>query len=60
MIERALDAELPIGWVTAHEAYGQVGRLRMWLEQRVRGSKTRAPTLNCDFACVAGWTVTRN
>lgn len=34
MIERALDAGIPFGWVTADEAYGQVGRLRMWLESR--------------------------
>lgn len=34
MIERALDARIPFGWVTADEAYGQVGRLRMWLESR--------------------------
>lgn len=34
MIERAFDAALPVGWVTADEAYGQVGRLRLWLEQR--------------------------
>jgi SRSO17 transposase len=32
MIERALQAGLPCGWVTADEAYGQVGRLRLWLE----------------------------
>ena len=32
MIERALDARIPFGWITADEAYGQVGRLRMWLE----------------------------
>ncbi|KSZ55930.1 endonuclease DDE [Rhodococcus pyridinivorans KG-16] len=34
MIERALDAGVPFGWVTADEAYGQVSRLRMWLESR--------------------------
>ncbi|MCT7294429.1 transposase, partial [Rhodococcus sp. PAE-6] len=34
MLERALDAGIPFGWVTADEAYGQVGRLRMWLESR--------------------------
>jgi SRSO17 transposase len=32
MIARALEANLPFGWVTADEAYGQVGRLRSWLE----------------------------
>ncbi|UTT51139.1 IS701 family transposase [Rhodococcus gordoniae] len=34
MIERALDAGIPFGWLTADETYGQVGRLRMWLESR--------------------------
>lgn len=34
MLARALDAGIPFGWVTADEAYGQVGRLRMWLESR--------------------------
>ncbi|MDH6283994.1 IS701 family transposase [Prescottella agglutinans] len=34
MIERALDAGVPFGWVTGDEAYGQVGKLRMWLESR--------------------------
>ena len=34
MIARALDAGIPFGWVTADEAYGQAGRLRMWLESR--------------------------
>jgi SRSO17 transposase len=33
MIARALAADLPFGWVTADEAYGQVGRLRSWLEE---------------------------
>jgi SRSO17 transposase len=34
MIERALDAGMPFGWFAGDEAYGQVGRLRMWLESR--------------------------
>ena len=33
MIARAREADLPFGWVTADEAYGQVGRLRSWLEE---------------------------
>src|ERR671916_3535831 len=33
MIARALAAELPFKWVTADEAYRQVGRLRLWLEE---------------------------
>jgi SRSO17 transposase len=34
MLERALDAEVPVGWVTADEVYGGDGRLRRWLEER--------------------------
>src|SRR5918911_1951171 len=34
MLERALDAGVPTGWVTADEAYGQDKRLRVWLEAR--------------------------
>jgi DDE superfamily endonuclease len=33
MIARAFAAKLPFAWVTADEAYGQVGRLRLWLEE---------------------------
>jgi len=33
MLERAMAARLPFGWVTADEAYGQVKYLRVWLEQ---------------------------
>ena len=33
MIERALAAGVPFGWVTADEAYGQAKYLRFWLEQ---------------------------
>lgn len=33
MIARAREADLPFGWVTADEAYGQVGRLHSWLEE---------------------------
>lgn len=32
MLERALTAKVPFAWFTADEAYGQVGRLRSWLE----------------------------
>jgi SRSO17 transposase len=32
MLERALTASIPFAWFTADEAYGQVGRLRLWLE----------------------------
>jgi SRSO17 transposase len=34
MLERALEAGVPAGWVTADEVYGQDGRLRRWLEAR--------------------------
>jgi SRSO17 transposase len=34
MLERALDAGVPCGWVTADEVYGGDGRLRRWLEER--------------------------
>ena len=32
MLERALDAGVPAGWVTADEVYGGDARLRAWLE----------------------------
>ncbi len=34
MIERALDAGVPFGWVTGDEAYGQDTKFRLWLESR--------------------------
>jgi len=34
MIERALDAGVPFGWVAADEVYGNNSKLRQWLEQR--------------------------
>jgi SRSO17 transposase len=34
MLERALDAGVPCGWVTGDEVYGGDGRLRRWLEER--------------------------
>lgn len=33
MVERALAARVPFAWFAADEAYGQVGRLRIWLEE---------------------------
>ena len=36
MIERAVAAEIPFGWVTADEAYGDNGPLRAFLEERHR------------------------
>jgi SRSO17 transposase len=32
MVERALDAGVPFGWVTADELYGQDTKFRLWLE----------------------------
>jgi SRSO17 transposase len=32
MLERALDAGVPVAWVTGDEAYGGDARLRLWLE----------------------------
>ncbi len=34
MLQRALDARVPVAWVTGDEAYGQDGGLRWWLEQQ--------------------------
>ena len=34
MLERALDAGVPCGWVTGDEVYGGDRRLRLWLESR--------------------------
>ncbi len=36
MLERAITAGVPFGWVTADEAYGQVKYLRVWLEEQKR------------------------
>lgn len=33
MLERAVAARIPFRWVTGDELYGQVGQLRMWLEE---------------------------
>jgi SRSO17 transposase len=34
MLTRALDAQVPPGWVTADEVYGGDARLRAWLEEQ--------------------------
>ena len=34
MIARAIDAEVPAGWVAGDEVYGQLSKLRMMLEER--------------------------
>ena len=47
MLERALGAGVPAGWVTGDEVYGGDRRLRVWLEQRgighVLGVKATEP-----------------
>ena len=34
MLDRALEAKIPVAWVTGDEVYGGDGRLRRWLEER--------------------------
>jgi hypothetical protein len=34
MLERALDAGVPVAWVTGDQAYGGDAHLRLWLEAR--------------------------
>ena len=34
ILERAVDGQVPAGWVTADEVYGGDARLRAWLEQQ--------------------------
>src|SRR5690625_5058400 len=34
MLERALQAEVPFGWVTADEAYGSDTKFRLWMESQ--------------------------
>jgi SRSO17 transposase len=36
LLERALDADVPAGWVTADEVYGQDPGLRGWLQDRAQ------------------------
>lgn len=38
MIEPALDAGMPAGWVTADEAYGQDSKFRLGLQKRRPGT----------------------
>lgn len=44
MIERALAAGVPFGWVTAHEDYGRDEELRQWLEARGVGYVMAVPS----------------
>jgi hypothetical protein len=39
----ALDAEIPASWVTADEAYGQDGKVRIWLQKRHIGYVLAVP-----------------
>lgn len=34
MLQRAVEAGIPFGWVTADAVYGQTSRIRLWLEER--------------------------
>lgn len=43
MIERALDAGMPAGWVTADEAYGQDSKFRLGLQKRKIGYVLAVP-----------------
>jgi SRSO17 transposase len=54
MLQRAIDAGVPFGWVTADEAYGQAKFLRVWLEQR-RISYVLATRCDDDVPGRPGW-----
>jgi SRSO17 transposase len=44
MIERAVHAGVPFGWVTADEVYGQDTKFRLWLESRDIAHVVAVPT----------------
>jgi len=52
MVERALDAGLPVGWVVGDEVYGNDGWLRQALEQR---QQRYALTVGAAQSFVIGW-----
>jgi SRSO17 transposase len=54
MLDRALDAGVPAGWVTGDEVYGQHGRLRMMLEERQMPYVLAVPVNQRVIATVAG------
>ena len=54
MLARALDAEVPAGWVTGDEVYGQHGKLRMMLEERQMPYVLAVPVNQRVIATVAG------
>ena len=51
MLERALDAKVPVAWVTADAVYGGDGRLRRWLEER---DVAHVLAVNCNQSLVSG------
>jgi SRSO17 transposase len=51
MLARALEAEVPVAWVTADEVYGGDGRLRRWLEER---DAAHVLAVNCNQSLVSG------
>ena len=63
MLQRALRAGLPVGWVTADEVYGSDSKFRQCLEKRRHRLRLwRSPAANIYFsmAFVIGWTNTSN
>src|SRR3954470_17838192 len=53
MLQRAIDAGVPAGWVCADEIYGQDKRLRVWCEQR--GLPYVLATRATDTVATADW-----
>ena len=51
MLERALDARVPVAWVTADAVYGGDGRLRRWLEEH---DLAQVLAVNCNQSLVSG------
>ena len=51
MLARALDAGVPVAWVTADEVYGGDGRLRRWLEEH---DLPHVLAVNCNQSLVSG------
>ena len=51
MLARALDAGVPVAWVTADAVYGGDGRLRRWLEER---DVAHVLAVNCNQSLVSG------
>ena len=54
MLTRALDADVPAGWVTADEVYGQHSRLRRMLEEREMPYALAVPVNQRVIAVVEG------